>query len=274
MLPGSPHATPRRARRSRRAPTPPRADRDAEPDGDPQRHTGRCHTTADPALDVMSMWRAKRLGRGVNFGNMLEAPTEGEWGITLEEVYFDLVKPGGFQHHTPAHALVGACAGQSALHDRSGVFCACRLGGGQRHPARAKHRGEHASLRRPDEEAARCINARFVALWRQIGARYADRPHSVLLEICNEPNGMSAKFWNGFLLDALAAVRREQPDAHRCHWRRRLEQHQGLLELKLPDARTKLARHVSLLSPFEFTHQGAEWVSGSATPGWARGGRA
>jgi len=31
------------------------------------------------------------LGRGVNLGNALDAPNEGEWGVTLEERYFDLL---------------------------------------------------------------------------------------------------------------------------------------------------------------------------------------
>jgi endoglucanase len=36
------------------------------------------------------------LQRGVNMGNMLEAPNEGEWGLYVEEEYFDLIKEAGF----------------------------------------------------------------------------------------------------------------------------------------------------------------------------------
>ena len=36
------------------------------------------------------------LGRGVNYGNMLEAPNEGDWGLYVQEEYFDLVKEAGF----------------------------------------------------------------------------------------------------------------------------------------------------------------------------------
>ena len=36
------------------------------------------------------------LRRGINMGNMLEAPTEGEWGLTLQEEYLDLIKEAGF----------------------------------------------------------------------------------------------------------------------------------------------------------------------------------
>lgn len=39
----------------------------------------------------------QRLGRGINFGNALEAPNyEGEWGLRLREEYFQLVTEAGF----------------------------------------------------------------------------------------------------------------------------------------------------------------------------------
>lgn len=37
-----------------------------------------------------------RLGRAINFGNALEAPNEGDWGMVLQENYFELVKEAGF----------------------------------------------------------------------------------------------------------------------------------------------------------------------------------
>ena len=40
--------------------------------------------------------RNVQLARTVNFGNALEAPTEGAWSVTLEENYFQLVKNAGF----------------------------------------------------------------------------------------------------------------------------------------------------------------------------------
>lgn len=38
----------------------------------------------------------KILGRGINLGNMLDAPSEGEWGVTLDSAYFPLIKSAGF----------------------------------------------------------------------------------------------------------------------------------------------------------------------------------
>lgn len=40
--------------------------------------------------------RNRAIGKGINFGNALEAPNEGEWGLTLEEAYIGEVKKAGF----------------------------------------------------------------------------------------------------------------------------------------------------------------------------------
>lgn len=40
--------------------------------------------------------RNAALGRGINFGNALEAPTEGEWGLTIKESYIQAVADAGF----------------------------------------------------------------------------------------------------------------------------------------------------------------------------------
>src|SRR5207249_4998810 len=39
----------------------------------------------------------KKLGRGINLGNALEAPKEGEWGVKLEAEYFQTIKKAGFE---------------------------------------------------------------------------------------------------------------------------------------------------------------------------------
>ena len=52
----------------------------------------------------------KLLARGINLGNALDAPKEGEWGVTLKEQYFQLIKDAGFNSvripvRWSAHAL-------------------------------------------------------------------------------------------------------------------------------------------------------------------------
>jgi endoglucanase len=48
-------------------------------------------STGAPAAETVRL-----LGRGINLGNALEAPVEGEWGLTLRSEYFDIVKAAGF----------------------------------------------------------------------------------------------------------------------------------------------------------------------------------
>src|SRR5438094_6814552 len=38
----------------------------------------------------------KKLDRGINLGNALEAPKEGAWGVTLRAEYFKTIKDAGF----------------------------------------------------------------------------------------------------------------------------------------------------------------------------------
>jgi endoglucanase len=49
---------------------------------------------AEPPGHAFRINRA--LGRGVNLGNMLEAPREGAWGLTLKPEYFQIIKEAGF----------------------------------------------------------------------------------------------------------------------------------------------------------------------------------
>lgn len=39
---------------------------------------------------------SQTLRRGINLGNMLEAPAKGEWGLIVQEEYLDLIKEVGF----------------------------------------------------------------------------------------------------------------------------------------------------------------------------------
>ena len=40
----------------------------------------------------------QEMGRGINLGNVLSAPTEGNWAFSVYEEYFDQVKDEGFSN--------------------------------------------------------------------------------------------------------------------------------------------------------------------------------
>src|SRR5512141_1026616 len=50
--------------------------------------------TSESPVDAFTM--NKRLARTVNMGNALEAPIEGEWGVTIKDEYFQIIHDAGF----------------------------------------------------------------------------------------------------------------------------------------------------------------------------------
>jgi endoglucanase len=101
---------------------------------------------------------------------------------------------------------------------------------------------------------------RFLALWAQIGERYAGLPATVVFELLNEPHGrLSGRRWNQLLADALAVVRDSNPERNIVAGPAHRNTIAGLAELELPDdARLIVTIHYYL--PLSFTHQGARWL--------------
>src|SRR4051812_30538227 len=51
---------------------------------------------APPGASASAIATATAIGRGVNFGNMFEAPTEGAWGLTVTDDFIDKAAAAGF----------------------------------------------------------------------------------------------------------------------------------------------------------------------------------
>ena len=153
------------------------------------------------------------LGRGINLGNMLEAPAEGDWGLRVQDYYFDLIAEAGFDSvripvRWSAHALSNApytidtafferidwVLDQAA---RTGLVAVLNM-----------HHYEELM----DNPALH--RARFLALWQQISSRYANRPQNVYFEILNEPTGEfndNPGLWNTLLAEAVETIRQTNP---------------------------------------------------------------
>ena len=52
---------------------------------------------AAPGASASATATATAIGRGVNFGNMFEAPTEGAWGLTVTDDFIDKATAAGFR---------------------------------------------------------------------------------------------------------------------------------------------------------------------------------
>jgi endoglucanase len=216
---------------------------------------------ASKGLDAFE--QNKRLGRGVNLGNALEAPQEGEWGVVLQEDYFNLIKEAGFDsvripirwsahaNQTPPYTIEEAffervdwAVNQAIQNDLQVVI--------------NMHHYEEIFK----EPAAH--QERFLALWEQIAAHYKDYPDSLVFEPLNEPNNkLTATRWNDLLVKVLAIVRQTNPERTVIIGPADWNSLYKLSDLTLPEEDRHIIVTFHYYLPFQFTHQGAEWAAGS-----------
>ncbi|MBI2302059.1 MAG: glycoside hydrolase family 5 protein [Armatimonadetes bacterium] len=207
---------------------------------------------------------AEPLGRGINLGNMLEAPREGEWGVKLDERYFKIIADAGF---TSVRMPVrwNSRADTQPPYTIDPAFFA--------RVDRALKAAADAGLRvvlniHHYEELMRDPPAhrdRFVALWEQISEHYRSAPPTVWFELLNEPNGkLDAATWNADLLLALKAVRRTNPERQVVVGPVMWNSVDALARLELPEDDRHLTVTFHYYNPFTFTHQGASWAGPQA----------
>jgi endoglucanase len=205
----------------------------------------------------------RRLGRGINLGNALDAPREGQWGVTLKPQYFRAIKEAGFDtvrlpvrwsSHAADEAPYTIDPEFAARVDWAvGLALANRLN----IIVNVHHYDElHAD---PGRHVPR-----LVGLWEQIAARYKDRPAGVYLELLNEPHGaLTEERWNAAIPRALEAVRRTNPSRPVIVGPASWNAIRALDKLGLPADDHNLILTVHHYEPFSFTHQGAPWMEGS-----------
>lgn len=220
-----------------------------------------------PVVSAQETWTAQeaaaRLGRGVNLGNTLESPnSEGEWGVYIEDEYFQLIADAGFDSvRLPIRWETRALTTNPwtidpAFFDRIDHLVDLALDSGLAIIIDFHHFEDLYNDPAGNTD-------RFVAIWNQIAAHYADAPQDVFFELQNEPhNALTTEVWNDLFPLALDAVRKTNPDRMVIvgpgFWYGAWQ----LDSLVLPDD-PALIGTFHMYEPFQFTHQGAEWVSGS-----------
>jgi endoglucanase len=195
-------------------------------------------------------------------GNMLEAPNEGEWGLRVQEEYFDLVKQAGFDFvrlpvRWNTHAEESEpYAIDPTFFDRVDEVVDWSLERGLTIIVDFHHYEEMMSDPWGNEE-------RFLAIWKQVAEHYKDYPSNVLFELLNEPNDqLNASLWNQYLAEALKVVRETNPTRDVVIGPASWNAYDWVSTLDIPgDPHLIVTFHYYL--PFQFTHQGAEWVQGS-----------
>jgi len=225
---------------------------------------------AAPGASTSATATATAIGRGVNFGNMFEAPTEGAWGLTVTDDFIDKATAAGFtsvrlpvrwSNHAGAQAPFTIDAAfmtrVASVVDKllaKGVVVVLNMHHYRQLDGDPLDTGESAV-------APGVIDVRFVMLWDQIATHFQGRGPRLVFELYNEPHGrMNGEPWNVLAARAMRVVRRTNPDRivviGPTHW----NSANDLALLKLPNDANLIAT-VHNYNPFRFTHQGAEWVS-------------
>jgi aryl-phospho-beta-D-glucosidase BglC (GH1 family) len=218
----------------------------------------------------------ERLGRGVNFGNALEAPSEGAWGMTLETSFFDLVKEAGFDTiRLPVSWTTHASKETPYTIDAAYIDrVQWAVDEATKRDLNIIVNIHHYDELNKDPVAE---EERYLALWGQIAERFKDYPKSVYFELLNEPHdafNSNAELWNNLLVKALNVVRKTNPDRAVIIGPTNWNAISSLSGLVLPDDPNIIVT-VHFYDPFEFTHQGAEWTNPSPPVGtlWTGGNR-
>lgn len=210
----------------------------------------------------------KKLGRGINMGNMFEAPTETAWGNAFKDDYFKRIASLGFSHvripirwDTPERTLLNAPYTLNAgfVNRIRTVVDMAR----QENLMVIINMHHHDDLfANPDANKARFLNQ-----WEQIATVFRGYDQNLIFEILNEPHSnLNGAKWNVFLKDALAVVRKTNPTRAVLIAPQNYNGLSGLRELEIPND-PNLILSIHYYDPFEFTHQGADWV-GSNSNAW------
>lgn len=223
---------------------------------------------------------ASALKRGINFGNTFEAPYEGAWEVLMTDDMFPASRQAGFSTiRLPVrfndHAgLEPPYALNEMFMMRIDRAVSLALAQNMNIVLDFHHShqldGEPLDYGESDPDPPLTDEqnrARFVGIWAQVASRYANQPNdSVLFELYDEPhNKLTADVWNALLPLALAGIRKTNPKRYVIVGPNQYNSAYALDDLQLPpDDRLIVTFHN--YEPFEFTHQGAEWIDDSA--GW------
>lgn len=205
------------------------------------------------------------LHRGINLGNMLEAPNEGDWGLRVRPEYLKLIKEARFDFvrlpvRWSAHADAAAPYAISPsflarVDEIVGWALANRLA------IILDFQNYEELMTTPSANLER-----FLGIWRQLADHYKASPPQVMFELLNEPHDQLNTSWNDCARQALGIIRSSNPDRLVVLDAPASAHYAALGALQVPDDPHIIASF-HFYDPFPFTHQGANWL-GADTQGW------
>ncbi len=217
-------------------------------------------TDVPPAADGVDTTIPVGLRRGINFAGDFEVVPRGEWGTPIRAEWYALAAERGFDHvrlpiawhahngDAPAFVLDEDFAAevdeQIRLAEAAGLTIMINV--------------HHFT----DLDDSAAHEAEFLAIWRQLGERYAAAGDHVVFELLNEPVGRfvdDPDAWNRLAAEALTVVRTSNPTRTVVIGSVEWNHASRLGELVLPDD-PNLVATFHTYDPSSFTHQGAVWA--------------
>lgn len=150
---------------------------------------------------------------GINLGNTLDAPNEGEWAIAAKLQYFIDFKEAGFKHvRIPItwHEHLGTEPPyiiDATFLDRVEELVDWALAQDYYVIINAHHESWIKI-----ENADQGLKNRFDNIWIKVAERFKEKPAKLVFEILNEPNGMTMTEINAQNKRTLAIIRNENPN--------------------------------------------------------------
>jgi endoglucanase len=213
-----------------------------------------------------------RIGACVNMGNHLDAPNEGDWGRAIAAGDFADIRARGFETvRLPVrfsnHALTAApYTIEPAFMARVERVVDDARAAGLRVILDLHHYEDPQGNIFADPAGQ---TPRFVAMWKQIAERFRNKDGHVWFELLNEPHGSLTHANLRTVLDpALAEVRATNPTRPVVIGGESWSGINSLATIPLPDDRY-LVVTFHYYDPFNFTHQGAPWVTPALPTGVA-----
>jgi endoglucanase len=201
------------------------------------------------------------LRRGMNFGDAMDAPNEGDWGVMLSASDFRTVHEAGFDHVRIPMRFSTHVDSRPPYAVQARFFARVDWVIDQ---ALSNDLGVIIDLHHFTElmQAPRAYAERLVSIWRQIATRYRGLPPSVVFEILNEPTDkMTAELWNPLLARVIAEIRVIDPTrtliVEGVHWASAKDLRDTL---RLPEGDGHLIASFHMYAPMYFTHQGFGWM--------------
>jgi len=201
------------------------------------------------------------LYRGINLGNALDAPNEGDWGWTIQENHFNVIHNAGFDHvripirwSNHAETAYPYTIDQSFF-DRVDWVIDNVLSRGMVAIINMHHYNELFS--NPEEN-----RERFFELWRQISTHYRNYSDQLYFELLNEPNtNLTPDLWNQYLTETYNMIRITNPSRYIIIDTPLWGNYEALDYLELPENYSNIIVSFHYYNPWDFCFQGADWLT-------------